>query len=213
LAARCAAEDAAGAFQPLFDGKSLSGWVSGDGKPAQEGKGWAVADGVLHRKERGGDLFTEKEYGDFELEWEWKISEGGNSGVKYRVTAYGKSLLGPEYQMLDDARHADGKLNTHRTACIYDLFPAAADKNVKPVGEWNASRIVVRGGKFEHWLNGAKVAECDTASQAWKDAVARSKFKNQKEWALNPKGKIMLQDHGDQVWFRSIRIRELSAAK
>lgn len=206
----CAADDAVrpSAPAPLFDGKSLAGWVKADGTPAQAGSGWEVADGILHRKGAGGDLYTAKEYGDFVLEWEWKISPGGNSGVKYRVTRYGNALLGIEYQLLDDAKHADGKSATHRTASIYDLFAAAADKPVKPVGEWNRSKVVVRGSHFEHWLNGAKVAECDTSDAAWKDAVAKSKFRKQPDWAQNRKGKILLQDHGNEVWFRNLTILE-----
>jgi hypothetical protein len=168
-----------------------------------------VVDGTLHRESKGGDIFTELEYADFEFTWEWKIQKGGNSGVKYRVTNYGKELLGPEYQMLDDEVHADGKLVTHRTGCIYDLFPTIDNKPVKAIGEWNQSKIVVKGTKFEHWLNGTKVAECDTTSDAWKEAHGKSKFRNKPDWAKNPKGKIMLQDHGDAVWFRNLLIKPL----
>lgn len=203
--------------KPLADGKTLAGWTTGDGKPVPAAGKWEVtSEGAIHRKSegeakhsQGGDIYTEKEYTNFEFEWDWKISEGGNSGVKYRVTLYGKTLLGPEYQMLDDAKHSDGKLLTHKTGCIYDMFPAIENKPVKPIGEWNHSKIVANGGKFEHWLNGMKVAECDTTSDAWKEALAKSKFKTQKDWALNPKGKIMLQDHGDEAWFKNLTIKEL----
>jgi Domain of Unknown Function (DUF1080) len=195
--------------KPLGDGKTLAGWVKADGSSAEGDKGWEVVDGVIHRTGKSGDLLTAKEYADFEFEWDWKISSGGNSGVKYRVTRYGKDLLGPEYQMLDDDKHSDGKLLTHKTGCIYDLFPTIDNKPVKPVGEWNHSKIVAKGGKFEHWLNGTKVAECDTSSPVWKETVAKSKFKSKADWALNPKGKIMLQDHGDEVWFRNLTIKEL----
>jgi hypothetical protein len=195
--------------KPLTDGKTLAGWVKADGQPLPSDTGWEVVDGVIHRKGKSGDIFTAKEYANFEFEWDWKISSGGNSGVKYRVTLYGKELLGPEYQMLDDDKHVDGKLLTHKTGCIYDLFPTIDNKPVKPVGEWNHSKIVANGGKFEHWLNGTKVAECDTTTPAWKAAVAKSKFKSKPDWALNPKGKIMLQDHGDEVWFRNLTIKEL----
>jgi hypothetical protein len=193
---------------PLCDGKSLTGWVGRDGKPVT-GDGWKVEEGnVIHRAAKAGDLYTEKEYADFELSWDWKIRAGGNSGVKYRVTTYGKELLGPEYQMLDNATHADGKLETHRSGCIYDFFPAPTAKAKTP-GEWNQSKIVVKGGKFEHWLNGELVCSADTASEAWKTAWAKSKFKKQATWAQNPKGKIMLQDHGDEAWFKNLQIREL----
>ncbi len=195
----------------IFDGKTLTGWVKVSGKPAQVGQGWEIADGILHLTKGGGDLLTEQEFGNFEFTWEWKISPGGNSGVKYRVTTYGKEMLGPEYQILDDDKHSDGKLGTHRTACIYDLFPRAEDSPIKPVGEWNQSRILVQGTKFEHWINGRKVAECDTATEEWRTALAKSKFRNRKDWAQNPKGKILLQDHGNEVWFRNLVIKELPA--
>ncbi len=197
--------------KPLADGKTLAGWVKADGSAvAANDSGWEVVDGVIHRKGKSGDIYTAKEYANFEFEWDWKISSGGNSGVKYRVTTYPKSgLLGPEYQMIDDEKHSDGKLPTHKTGCIYDCFPTIPDKPMKAVGEWNHSKIVVQGSKFEHWLNGTKVSECDTSTPAWDAAVAQSKFKGQPNWAKNPAGKIMLQDHGDEVWFRNLQIKEL----
>jgi hypothetical protein len=196
--------------QPLLDGKTLSGWVRADGSPVPAESGWKVVEGrILHRSAKAGDIFTEKEYGDFELSWDWKISAGGNSGIKYRMTTYGKALLGPEYQMLDDDKHPDGKIPTHRSGCIYDFFTAAPDRELKPAGEWNTSKIVAKGGKFEHWLNGKLVCSADTSTDAWKQALAKSKFKKQTNWALNPKGKIMLQDHGNEVWFKNLTIKEL----
>lgn len=193
----------------LFDGKSLRGWVTAAGKPATTG--WVVADGVLHRQSKGGDLYTEKEYGDFILELEWKIAEGGNSGVKYRVTKYNPGgNLGPEYQMIDDQKHRDGAQGTHQTAALYDILGTNDQKKLNPAGQWNHTRIVARGTTFEHWLNGKKVVEMDTASDLWKEKVAASKFKNTKGFAQNKKGKIMLQDHGDKVWFRNITIQELN---
>jgi hypothetical protein len=187
--------------------KPITAWVQADGSPPAAG--WEIKDGVIHRAAKAGDIYTSKEYGDFTLEWDWKIAVGGNSGVKYRVMKYGDSLLGPEYQMIDDEKHADGTLPSHRTAAIYDLFPTIDNKPIKAVGEWNESRVTVRGTKFEHWLNGTKVAECDTATPAWEAALAKSKFKSHAQWAKNAKGRIMLQDHGDEVWFRNVRIREL----
>ncbi len=195
----------------LFNGKDLAGWTGADGKPVSAG--WLVEEGgVLHRAARGGDLYTAREYGDFELSFEWKVAAAGNSGVKYRVISYaGKGFLGPEYQLLDDARHPDGKIGPQRqTASLYDLFaPDAESKKLKPAGEWNSTRIIARGTRLEHWLNGAKVLEVDTASEAFKAAYAKSKFKSTPDFALNAKGRIMLQDHGDEAWFRSITIREL----
>jgi len=193
---------------PLFDGKSLAGWVNAAGKPPAAG--WAVKDGVIFREGKGGDLFTEKEYGDFELELEWKIAEGGNSGVKYRVAKYTPGgMLGPEYQMIDDAKHKDGAQGTHQTAALYDILGTNDQKKMNAIGDWNHTKIVAKGTKFEHWLNGKKVVEMDTASGLWKEKVGKSKFKNTKDFALNPTGKIMLQDHGDPVWFRNITIKEL----
>lgn len=196
---------------PLFDGKDLAGWTNAAGKPVASG--WAVeAGGVLHRAAKGGDIYTAKEYGDFEFSFEWKIAPGGNSGVKYRVISYDKKgFLGPEYQLLDDAKHPDAKVGPQRqSASLYDFVaPDAKTKKLNPPGEWNTSKIVVRGTKFEHWLNGAKVIEMDTATDAWKAAHAKSKFKDVPEFAKNPKGRIMLQDHGDETWFRNLTIKEL----
>jgi hypothetical protein len=194
----------------LFDGKSLTGWVKGDGKPAGIG-GWVAEDGALHRKSGGGDLFTAKEYGDFEFSVEWKISPGGNSGIKYRVIQFGKSWLGPEYQVLDDTAHPDGKNGADRqTAALYYLKPADPEtKKLKPVGEWNTTRIVARGNHFEHYLNGAKVMDMVVGSDEWKAAYAKSKFKGTEGFAQNPQGRLMLQDHGNEVWYRNIRIKEL----
>ncbi|MDB6136085.1 MAG: hypothetical protein JWM59_4328, partial [Verrucomicrobiales bacterium] len=199
----CSAQDAV----PLYNGRDLSGWTNAVGKPVTAGSGWAVeADGVLHRTGKGGNLFTDKEYGDFELTWDWKIAKAGNSGVKYRVREYpGKGFLGCEYQMLDDVNHPDGKIGAKRqTASLYDILPPAADKKLSPPGEWNTSKIVVKGTHIEHWLNGAKVLEVDVSSDTFKTARAASKFKDAAGFAENTKGRLMLQDHGDETWFRNI---------
>jgi hypothetical protein len=191
---------------PLFNGKDLTGWTTSDGKaPAA---GWVVEEGVLHRKSRGGDLFSEKEYSDFTLVWEWKVAVGANSGLKYRVQTYEKKgTLGLEYQMLDDAKHPDGKIGPHRqTAALYDLLPPSAEKKLNAPGEWNLSKIVQKGTHLEHWLNGIKVVDIDTASDEFKKALAASKFKNVPGFSANPKGKLMLQDHGDEVWIRKMVI-------
>ncbi len=191
--------------------QDLKNWTTADGKPAPAG--WvAQADGSLHRAQRGGDIFSVKEYGNFELTFEWKIAEAGNSGVKYLVTSYeNKGYLGPEYQLLDDAKHPDGKVGPHRqSGALYDLVgPDAAAKKLNPPGEWNASKIIMRGKKLEHWLNGAKLVDIEVGSDAWKAGHAKSKFKNTPGFAGNAKGRIMLQDHGDEVWFRNLSIREL----
>ncbi len=195
----------------LFNGKDLTGWTTADGKPIT-GNGWVVQEGgVLHRAAKGGDIFTAAEYENYELTWEWKISPAGNSGLKYRVTGYpGKGLLGFEYQLLDDANHPDGKIGPHRqTASLYDILPPAPDKSLKPVGEWNQSKIVVKGQSIEHWLNGTKVLSVDLASESFKAARAKSKFKAIPHFAENTKGRIMLQDHNDEAWFRNITLKPL----
>jgi hypothetical protein len=199
----------AGDFVSLFDGSTLAGWHAPDGKAP--GPGWVFDQGALHLNGTpGGMLLSDKEYSQFELEWEWKVEEGGNNGVKYWSNKVGgKEWLGIEYQMIDDHKHPDGlKGGSHTTGSIYDIKEPAADKPLKPVGEWNTSRIVVREGKIQHWLNGVLVCEADTQSEEWKTRIAASKFKNKAGFAPG-KGHIMLTDHTDKVWFKNIRIREL----
>ena len=192
----------------LFDGKSMAGWSGLDGKAP--GAGWSVENDTLHLNGTpGGMLLSDKEYTSFELEWEWKVESGGNNGVKYWVTKVGgKEWLGIEYQMIDDKKHPDGlKGGSHTTASIYDIKEPVAGKLLKPVGEWNSSRVVVKDGKIEHWLNGALASEADTTTDEWKQCIAASKFKSKVGFAPG-KGHIMLTDHGDKAWFRNIRIKE-----
>ena len=205
----------AGEWVSLFDGESLKGWTNGGGKAVEEG-GWVAENGILYRKGKGGSLFSEKEFADFEFRFEWKISEKGNSGVKYRVVKYdGGALLGPEYQVLDDDKHPDGKVGLNRqSAALYDILPADAEKKkLNMVGEWNTSRIVARGGHFQHFLNGEKVIDITVGSDQWKELIAQSKFKKSKGFAENAKGRLMLQDHSDPVWYRKLEIRELASKK
>lgn len=178
---------------------------------AARGEGWSTdGDGVIHLKGKGGNLISKEEYQNFELEWEWKLTEGGNNGLKYWVTKIGgKEWLGVEYQMIDDSKHADGlKGGSHVTASFYDIKAPAADKPLNPPGQWNKSKVVSNGGKLQHWLNGKLVAEADTASAEWKAGIAHSKFKSKEGFAPG-KGRIMLTDHGDETWYRNIRIRPL----
>jgi len=192
----------------LFDGTSLDAFT--DAKGAAPAPGWVIEDGALHRKEKAGDIITKKEFSNFELEWEWKVAPGANSGLKYWVNQFPKGgWLGIEFQMIDDGKHPDAvRGNTHSTACFYDIKPAAADKTVKPAGEWNSSKIIAKGGKVQHFLNGKLACEADTKSEEWKAAIANSKFKAVEGFAPG-KGHILLQDHGDEAWFRNMRIIEL----
>lgn len=189
---------------------SLADFTSPDGKPAPAG--WvAESDGSIHLKGGGGNLISKNEHANFEIEWEWKLVTGGNNGLKYWVVPIGgkKEWLGIEYQMIDDNKHPDGiRGGSHTTASIYDIKEVAADKPFKPVSEWNASKVVAKDGKIEHWLNGKLVAQADTTSEEWKALIAKSKFKNKPGFAPG-KGRIMLTDHKDETWYRNIRIREL----
>lgn len=181
--------------------------VWADGKGAAPAAGWVFEDGVIHRTAKAGDIFTKKKYLDFELEFEWKVAAGANSGLKYRMKG-----VGPEYQVIDDTKHPDAKNGSRTTASLYDIKAPAADKPLKAVGEWNASRVVAKGKHLEHWLNGSKVVEIDLDSAEWKELFAKSKFaktKGAEDWFARETGPVMLQDHGDEVWFRALRIREL----
>jgi len=206
-----------GQWVPLFDGKTLNGWQTLRGEPATV-TCWTVSDGVLWLNpkagKRRGDIYTVKQYDDFILEFEWKIPPHGNSGVKYRMTWYGRSYLGPEYQIIADSKrdrstlaHAKGA-----TAALYDLIaPDPASWFPKPEGRWNKGKIVARGSLIEHWLNGKLVVRVDLHSERFKKAHAASKFRKLPNFAQNPKGRIMLQDHGSKVCYRNIRIMELKA--
>lgn len=198
-------------WQTLFDGSSLDAWrvyqQSGDDPP----KHWVIEEGVLHRPDGGGDLITREQFGDFELEFEWKISEGGNSGVIYRATEDEPDSYrtGPEYQVLDNGGTAHKATDDTAAGSLYALYGPTTDA-AKPAGEWNKGRIVVNGNRIEHWLNGQKIIEADMASDDWRAKVANSKFANWKGFAAHKQGHIALQDHGNPVWYRNIRIRPLS---
>ena len=202
-----------GGWISLFDGKSLQGW-RGYKKPDTAGTRWRVENGTLTLAPKGagagsGDIITTDTYDRFELAWEWKISEGGNSGVKYFVLEDSNSAIGHEYQLIDDARHADAKVGPDRqTAAFYDVLPAT-NRKAKPAGEWNTSRVVVKGPVVEHYLNDGLVLTYELGSPALKKAILDSKFKDVARFGTLVKGHILLQDHGDQVWYRNIRIRRL----
>jgi len=197
-------------WQLLFDGETTAGWrsVKSEGFPAA---GWDVQDGALHHTQGGGDIVTERLYSEFELEFEWKVGPGSNSGVKYMIAPDdAEYAYGPEYQVLDDDLHEDAKLPSHRAASLYDL--AAQQGGTKqPVGEYNRGRIVVRKGELEHWLNGVRVVRLQTSGDQWQIAHEASKYAGTPLFAQTWPGRIALQDHGDEVWFRDLRIRELPA--
>jgi hypothetical protein len=214
------AERAAG-WQLLWDGHSSRGWRSAKGGEFPS-RGWEMKDGVLSVLESGGaesraggDIVTLASYAAFELKLEFRLTPGANSGIKYYVdTDLNKgegSAIGLEYQLLDDARHPDAKMGRdgNRTlASLYDLVPAAADKKARPIGEWNEARIVSDGRHVEHWLNGAKVLAYERGSAEFRALVAASKYKVWPAFGERPSGPILLQDHGNRVSFRSVKIRE-----
>jgi hypothetical protein len=164
----------------------------------------------------GGDLMTTERFDDFEMRWEWKIGRAGNSGVKYNVSeplsmeaAANHAALGFEYQLLDDSLHEDNKVESHRAGALYDLIPPGPTKALKPVGEWNSSTIVFRGNHGEHWLNGAKVVEFDLGTPVMDSLLGKSKYRSIQNFAQRRKGHVVLQDHGEEVYFRSLKIRVL----
>jgi hypothetical protein len=185
-----------------------------DRKGAAPAAGWVTeSDGTIHRSAKSGDLISKDEFSSFELEWEWKVAEGANSGLKYWVNNFGKSAdkpnwLGIEYQMIDDDRHTAKNGDNHSTASIYDIKGAAKDKAVKPAGEWNLSKVVIKDGKIQHFLNGKLAVEADTKTDEWKELIGKGKFSTVTGFAPG-KGHLLLQDHGDEVWFKNIRIKAL----
>jgi len=204
-------EEKAGGWKLLFDGKSTQGWhtFKKDTFPA---KGWEVQDTWFHGVgQGGGDILSDGEFDQFELQWEWKIAPEGNSGLKYFVLETRNAPLGHEYQMIDEEREADGKtFGKHSTGSFYDVLKPTIRPTVKPAGEINQSRILVKGNRVEHWLNGVKLLEYSCSSEVVKAAVAQSKFKNVSSFGDRVKGHILLQEHGKGVWFRNLKIRDLS---
>jgi hypothetical protein len=206
-------EEQAAGWKLLFDGTSLKGWT---GLPDKNGKtelpsGWVPANGELAlNHEPGtthGDIVTEEKFSDFEVVWEWKIAVGGNSGLKYNLPDPTKNV-GCEYQLLDDERHPDAKLHdgTRTTGGLYDVIAPDPAKKYKPAGEWNVSRIVVKGNHVEHYLNGGLTVAYDFGSDDMKARIAASKFNKTPGWGEKTSSPILLQDHHDDITFRNIKI-------
>lgn len=220
LANNLSKEEKSLGYKLLWDGKTNNGWSGTKGKGFPE-QGWFIKNGVLSvekdqagQKPMGGDIATQKKYAAFELKFDFKLTEGANSGLKYFVNDYDGVVLGLEYQLLDDEKHPDAKMGIkgNRTlASLYDIIPVQKiPAAIKKIGEWNQAMIrVYPNNKVEHWLNGYKVLEYDRLSDEFKNLVSQSKFKDVKDFGLLPNGKILLQDHGDEVSFRSLKIREI----
>jgi hypothetical protein len=192
----------------LFDGTSLDAWrgYRMDSVPA----GWQIQEGTLTRVGTGADLITRDQFGSFELELEWRLEPGGNSGIMFKVTEAEDQTYetGPEIQVLDDERHSDGGSRLTSAGAAYGLYPAPLGA-LKPVGEWNHVRLRVDGTHVQQWLNGTLMADYQLYSDEWKGLVAASKFKEWPGYGMAAEGHIALQDHGDPVWYRNVRIRRL----
>ncbi len=201
-------KQSSGEWKVLFDGISLTGWRSL--KSEKPGAGWTVADGAITRTAASGDLLTVDEFGDFELSLEWKITEAANSGIIYRVGLTEEQTFhtGPEYQILDGLKARDRVDPKHATGSLYDLVAPNADRT-RPVGQWNQTRIIVKGWHVQHWLNGEKIVDLDLASKEGQALIAASKFRDMPNFAKLSRGHIALQNHDESVSFRNIKVREL----
>ena len=203
-------------WQKLFDGKTTTGWHSYGKSTA--GTDWKIEDGALfldatHKTPgQGGDLVTNEEFTNYHLKLEWKISKGGNSGIIFNVNEDPKYSAtystGPEMQVIDNDGHADAKIIKHRAGDLYDLI-ASRKENVKTVGEWNSAEIILNNGQLELIQNGESVVKTTMWDDNWKQLIAGSKFKTWPGFGIYKTGKIALQDHGNDVWFRNISIKKL----
>lgn len=208
-------DEQADGWELLFAGGSLDDWKGyrTDSLPAK----WIVDDNAIHydpdEPGSGGDLVTREEYGSFELSFDWKISECGNSGVIYLASEsedYEQLWnTGPEYQILDNTCHPDAEEGAHRHAASNYDVNAPSEDVTRPAGEWNEGRIIVDSTRVEHWLNGQKVVEYELGSEEWQQRISESKWTDYPDYGTMREGRIALQDHGDPVWFRRIMIREL----
>ena len=203
-------------WEILFDGNGMEKWKGKNGQNFLE-KGWKIEDNLLFLEERGGDIITKEKYGDFELVFEFKLTEAANSGIKYFVNSVensetGKTMInGPEYQIIDDYNYKGIKDDPHGTSssgALY-LLKAPENKKLNPHGEWNNGRIVANGNKVEHWLNGVKVVSYKRGSKDYLKRKSETKFKNDENYGEQKSGHILLTDHGDVVYFKNIKIRKL----
>ena len=221
------AEKAEG-WKLLFDGKTITGWHKYGGAPV--GKMWTVDSGAIHlaampqkghwQSSDGGDILTDGDFENFELRLDWKIDTCGNSGIIYHITEDTAKYdypwkTGPEMQVLDNNCHPDGKIEKHRASDLYDLVKSASEP-VKPALQWNSIRLVSNRGHVEHWINGVKVVDIQMLQDGkptaeWLKLIAGSKFPKQPapDFGLSTKGKISLQDHGNRVWYKNIKVRGL----
>jgi hypothetical protein len=203
------AQERAAGWRLLFDGRTTEGWkgYKSDTVPSA----WHVVDGVLTKSVETGDLVSKDEFGDFELAWDWKLAPGGNAGVFYRATEEYEHIYwsGPEYQLLDDAGHPDGKSRLTAAGAAYGLYPAPAGV-VKPGGEWNSSRLIVKGNHVEHWLNGTKLLEYELGGPDWEAKVKASKFGAWPHYGRAKTGHIGIQgDHDGELSLRNVKLRVL----
>jgi hypothetical protein len=211
------AKEKAAGWKLLFDGKTTKGWRAFKSAPFPA-EHWVAKDGTLEcvGGKKVTDIVTEESFDNFDLSWEWKISAAGNSGLKYLVdeemSKKGNDGIGFEYQILDDEKHPDahhGKDGNRTAGSLYDLIPASKDKVLHPIGAWNESRLVVDGNHIEHWLNGVKVLSYERGGPDIKARIAESKYKDIKGFGDVQKGRLLLQDHDSEVYFRNLKIRAL----
>lgn len=222
------AQEKADGWELLFDGKTLNGWRGIGIKGIPKGH-WDVVDGCIHKigkkdvprqadgqPVKGGDLITDTTFNNFILYFEWKISKGGNSGVKYNVIEEVSikngwtGALGYEYQVIDDINFPGELTPKHQAAALYDMIAPNKEKVLKPVGEFNTSKIVFIGDHGEHWLNGKKVVEYDINTPEFRELFKKSKYHEHKDFAKHKIASIVLQDHGDECWFRNIKIKRVN---
>ncbi|WP_165954277.1 3-keto-disaccharide hydrolase [Seongchinamella unica] len=200
-------EEQQAGWRLLFDGQSLDQWRSYGEQELNTG--WGVENGCLARLYRGGDIITREQFGDFELKLEWRISAAGNSGIFIRGDESGSSMhhSGVEMQVLDNAGHRDARDPSHRSGAYYDMIVPDHDTS-KPVGYWNQVHIIALGPAVEFWLNGRQTAQFSLGSPRWQALYEQSKFADRPRYGTLLKGHIGLQDHGDKVWYRKIRVLE-----